>query len=79
MTALVGGWPAPHLRYQLLPELMTDDKHGTAKVLLAWAGTAIGALTLQEWVLITTLVYTSLQSVLALRKLLCEGEKDGGR
>lgn len=47
-----------------------SDNHASsaAKVGVAWAGAAIGAFTLQDWVLIATLVYTVLQIALAIRR-----------
>ncbi len=44
-----------------------DDLQTTAKLALAWAGALIGAITLQNWVLILTAIYTILQIISLLK------------
>lgn len=46
------------------------------KIFIVWCGTTLGAMTLNNWVLLATLVYTSLQIVLSIRKLLEPPKKD---
>jgi len=48
---------------------MDDHATSAAKVGLAWVGFWFGSLTLQDWVLIATLVYTLLQIVIAIRRV----------
>ena len=45
---------------------MTEQ--ASVKVAIAWVGTTLGAITLNQWVLIATLVYTVLQIALSIKK-----------
>lgn len=47
-----------------------SETHVTSKVIIAWAGTMLGAVTLQQCVLGATLVYTLLQIVIAVRRII---------
>ena len=51
---------------------MTDDNETHAvifKALVIWAGTVFGGLTLSSLVLSATLVYTTLQIIILIRKM----------
>jgi hypothetical protein len=58
-----------------------EDQDKTAslfKLLLVWFGTTFGTITLNQWVLGATLVYTVLQIMLSVKKLF-RGDNSGTR
>lgn len=46
-----------------------NNKHPLLKLAIAWIGASFGTLTLNQWVLVATLIYTIIQIVIGLRKL----------
>jgi len=51
---------------------MTDDQYTNSalfKILIAWVGTAVGGISLYNYVLIATLIFTLLQILVIVRKI----------